>query len=68
MLDRKRTTLMARSGFLRSDLEGIKKRIRRLVMNLEAQVPSSELADDIRYRLEEPSSSGAVWAPTASSI
>jgi hypothetical protein len=37
-------------------------------MNLEAQVPSSELADDIRYRLEEPSSSGAVWAPTASSI
>jgi hypothetical protein len=38
---------------LRSDLDGIKKRIRRLVTNLEAQEPSSEIADDIRYRLEE---------------
>lgn len=38
---------------LRSDLDGIKKRIRRLVTNLEAQEPSSEIADDIRSRLEE---------------
>jgi site-specific DNA recombinase len=38
---------------LRSDLDNIKKRIRRLVTNLEAQDPSSEIADDIRARLEE---------------
>src|SRR5918994_5760215 len=38
---------------LRSDLEGIRKRIRRLVTNLEAQEPDSEIADDIRSRLEE---------------
>ena len=38
---------------MRSDLDGIKKRIRRLVTNLEAQEPSSEIADDIRSRLEE---------------
>jgi hypothetical protein len=38
---------------LRSDLDGIKKRIRRMVTNLEAQEPSSEIADDIRFRLEE---------------
>ena len=38
---------------LRSDLDGIKKRIRRLVTNLEAQEPDSEIADDIRSRLEE---------------
>jgi site-specific DNA recombinase len=38
---------------LRSDLDGIKKRIRRLVTNLEAEEPSSEIAEDIRSRLEE---------------
>jgi site-specific DNA recombinase len=38
---------------LRSELDGIKKRIRRLVTNLEAQEPDSEIADDIRSRLEE---------------
>jgi hypothetical protein len=38
---------------LRSDLEGIRKCIRRLVTNLEAQEPSSEIADDIRSRLED---------------
>jgi site-specific DNA recombinase len=31
---------------LRSELDGIKKRIRRLVTNLEAQEPDSEIADD----------------------
>ena len=31
---------------LRSELDGIKKRIRRLVTNLEAQEPDSELAED----------------------
>jgi hypothetical protein len=34
---------------LRSELDGISKRIRRLVTNLEAQGPDS----DIRSRLEE---------------
>ena len=38
---------------LASELDGIKKRIRRLVTNLEAQEPDSEIADDIRGRLEE---------------
>jgi hypothetical protein len=38
---------------LRSELDGIRKRIRRLVTNLEAQEPDSEIADDIRSRLEE---------------
>jgi hypothetical protein len=38
---------------LRSDLDGIRKRIRRLVTNLEAQEPNSEIAEDIRSRLEE---------------
>jgi site-specific DNA recombinase len=38
---------------LRSVLDGIQKRIRRLVTNLEAQEPDSEIADDIRARLEE---------------
>ena len=37
----------------RSELDSIKKRIRRLVTNLEAQEPDSEIADDIRARLEE---------------
>ncbi len=41
------------AGRLRSELDGIKKRIRRLVTNLEAQEPDSEIADDIRARLEE---------------
>ena len=38
---------------LRSELDGIAKRIRRLVTNLEAQEPDSEIAEDIRARLEE---------------
>jgi site-specific DNA recombinase len=38
---------------LRSEIDGIKKRIRRLVTNLEAQEPDSDIADDIRCRLEE---------------
>ncbi len=38
---------------LLSELDGIKRRIRRLVTNLEAQEPDSEIADDIRGRLEE---------------
>lgn len=38
---------------LGSELDGIKKRIRRLVTNLEAQEPDSEIADDIRARLGE---------------
>jgi hypothetical protein len=38
---------------LRSDLDGIRKRTRRLVTNLEAQEPDSEIAVDIRSRLEE---------------
>ncbi len=38
---------------LRPDLDGIRKRIRRLVTNLEAQEPDSEIAEDIRSRLEE---------------
>ncbi len=38
---------------MRSELDGIKKRIRRLVTNLEAQEPDSEIADDIRNRLDE---------------
>jgi hypothetical protein len=38
---------------LRSELDGISKRIRRLVTNLEAQGPDSEIAGDIRSRLEE---------------
>jgi site-specific DNA recombinase len=38
---------------LRSELDGIKSRIRRLVTNLEAQEPGSDIADDIRSRLEE---------------
>jgi site-specific DNA recombinase len=38
---------------LETELDGIKKRIRRLVTNLEAQEPDSEIADDIRARLEE---------------
>jgi ABC-type hemin transport system substrate-binding protein len=38
---------------LRSELDSIKKRIRRLVTNLEAQEPDSEIAGDIRSRLEE---------------
>jgi hypothetical protein len=38
---------------LGAELDGIRKRIRRLVTNLEAQEPDSEIADDIRARLEE---------------
>ena len=38
---------------LRSDLDAIKKRIRRRLTNLEAEEPSSEIADDIRTGLEE---------------
>jgi DNA invertase Pin-like site-specific DNA recombinase len=38
---------------LRSELDGVKKRIRRLVTNLEAQEPDSEIAEDIRARLDE---------------
>jgi site-specific DNA recombinase len=38
---------------LRSEIDGIKKRIRRLVTNLEAQEPDSEIAEDLRGRLEE---------------
>lgn len=38
---------------LRSDLDGIRKRIRRLVTNLEVEEPSSEITDDTRSRLEE---------------
>jgi hypothetical protein len=34
-------------------LDGIKERIRRLVTNLEAEEPASEIAADIRSRLEE---------------
>jgi hypothetical protein len=44
---------------LRSELDGIRKRIRRLVTNLEAQEPDSEIADDIRFRLEELATLGA---------
>ncbi|HZJ51686.1 MAG TPA: hypothetical protein VFF07_12790 [Actinomycetota bacterium] len=33
---------------LRSDLDRIKKRIRKLVTNLEVQEPLREIADDIR--------------------
>jgi hypothetical protein len=38
---------------LQSELDAIKKRIRRLVTNLKAQEPDSEIAEDIRARLEE---------------
>jgi site-specific DNA recombinase len=38
---------------LQSELDGIQKRIRRLVTTLEAQEPGSEIAQDIRSRLEE---------------
>ena len=38
---------------LRDDLDGITKRIRRLVTNLEVQEPDSEIAEDLRARLEE---------------
>jgi site-specific DNA recombinase len=38
---------------LRSELDGIQKRIRRLVTNLEAQEADSQIADDLRGRLEE---------------
>ena len=38
---------------LLSELDGIKKRIGRLVTNLEALEPDSEIADDLRSRLEE---------------
>jgi len=38
---------------LRSELENVQTRVRRLVTNLEAQEPSSEVAADIRARLDE---------------
>jgi hypothetical protein len=52
-LDQKRSTRIRKWIVLRDELDGIKKRIRRLVTNLEAQEPDSEIADDIRSRLEE---------------
>lgn len=38
---------------LQSELDGLEKRIRRLVTNLETEEPGSEIASDIRTRLEE---------------
>jgi hypothetical protein len=38
---------------LRSELDGIKRRIPRLVTNLETEEPDSEIADDIRARPDE---------------
>ena len=38
---------------LQSELDAVQNRIRRLVTNLEAQEPDSEIAHDIRSRLEE---------------
>ena len=51
--DPKLTAPRPRSSVGGFELDGIKNRIRRLVTNLEAQEPDSEIADDIRARLEE---------------